>query len=325
MSSCDALPEGLTYYPDSEPGITRARHGRGFTFRAPDGTTLARGPVRARCLALAVPPAYENVWISPKENGHLQATGLDARARKQYRYHAAWSQARAAEKFDRLAEFARALPRIRARVRRDLHEDVGEEAFALAAAVLMIDRLAIRVGNDTYARDNGSYGITTLQRRHLRLDDGGLTLAFTAKGGKKVRRRLSDKKVLKTLDKIRDLDGAQLLTWIDAQEQPRSLTSHALNAYLGDAGSGEFTAKTFRTWAGTLAAFEAVENGATTIKALAGAASARLANTPTVARNSYIHPRVISLVEEAHVPAVTPARLSGLRVAENRLLGFLES
>ncbi|WYI64801.1 DNA topoisomerase IB [Thioclava sp. GXIMD4216] len=319
------LPEGLCFYPDSRPGIARRRCGRGFSYTLPDGTTLARGPERARIEALGIPPAYEEVWISPRENGHLQATGLDARTRKQYRYHPLWSEARAAEKFETLTGFGHALPRIRRAVTRDLAEGPGEMSFALAAAVLLIDRLAMRVGNAAYTQANGSYGALTLRRRQMRLCEDGLRLSYTAKGGKKIRRRLTDRKLLKVLDQARDLPGAELITWIDEDGAPRALGSDQLNAYLSDLGQGNFTAKTFRTWSGSLAAFEAAEAGGRTIKALSGAAAARLNNTPTVARNSYIHPKVIALAEARRLPDLEPVKLRGLSAAEARLLALLES
>ncbi|GHF69340.1 DNA topoisomerase IB [Seohaeicola zhoushanensis] len=318
------LPAGLTWYPDSRPGITRRRAGRGFSYLAPDGTTIARGTERDRIEALAVPPAYERVWISPRANGHLQATGIDARTRKQYRYHLKWTEAQSAQKYDMLPEFARALPRIRRRITSDLAEDPGGERFALAAALLLIDRLSLRVGNEEYARQNGSYGALTLQRRHLRLTRTGLNLSYTAKGGKQVRRKLTDRKLLQVLNQVRDLPGAELLTWTDDDGAVRTLSSGALNSYLAEAGGADFTAKTFRTWAGTLAAFEAVEAGASTIRALAEAAAHRLANTPAVARKAYIHPDVIALAESPS-PSASSAGLSGLSAAENRLLGLLES
>lgn len=317
------LPPGLVWYPDSRPGVTRRRAGRGFTYIAPDGTTIARGDERSRIEALAVPPAYDKVWISPRANGHLQATGLDARARKQYRYHPKWAEAASEQKFSMLPDFARALPRIRRRVSRDLAEAPGGERFALAAALLLIDRLSLRVGNEAYARENGSYGALTLRRRHLRLTRTGLNLAYTAKGGKKVRRRLTDRKLLRVLNEIRDLPGAELLTWTNDDGDVRALSSGALNAYLAEAGGHDFTAKTFRTWAGTLAAFEAAEAGQTTIRAMCEAAAERLANTPTVARNAYVHPAVIAL-SESGPPELRSAGLSGLAAAENRLLALLD-
>ena len=317
------IPKGLVWYPDDRPGITRKRHGRGFTYKAADGTTIARGAERDRICALAVPPAYEDVWISPRANGHLQATGYDARTRKQYRYHPKWGEARSAEKYDHLPRFGRALPAIRRRVSRDLALEAGDERFALAAAVLLIDRLSMRVGNEAYARENGSYGALTLKRQHLKLTDGGLNLVYTAKGGKKVRRRLSDRKLLRVLNEIRDLPGAELLSWTEADGTVRTLSSGALNAYLAEATEEPFTAKTFRTWAGTLAAFEAAEAGSSTIKALSEAAAERLANTPTVARNSYIHPTVIDLAGK-DMPKLKSAGVPGLRAAENRLLSLIE-
>ena len=322
--AADALPRGLTWYPDSRPGITRRRCGRGFSYTAPDGTSIADKDERRRINALAVPPAYDQVWISPRINGHLQATGYDARTRKQYRYHPKWSEASAAEKYEMLPEFARALPRIRRRVTRDLAEEPGGERFALAAALLMIDRLSLRIGNEAYARENGSYGALTLKRRHLKVTNSGLSLNYTAKGGKKVRRLLTDRKLLRVLQEVRDLPGAELLTWTDSAGAHRTLSSGALNAYLSEAGAGDFTAKTFRTWAGTLAAYEAAEAGELTIKALSEAAAERLANTPTVARNSYVHPKVIAL-SETGLPEIEAVTLSGLAAAETRLLGLLES
>ncbi|AJE47923.1 DNA topoisomerase IB [Celeribacter indicus] len=318
------LPEGLVFYPDTEPGISRRKCGRGFAYRLPDGTTLDHGPLRSRCEALAVPPAYTDVWISPKENGHLQATGFDARSRKQYRYHPHWAEARAQIKYGSLPAFGRALPRLRRRVARDLAEEPGARAFALAAAVLLIDKLGLRVGNAAYTEQNGSYGALTLRRRHLKLTESGLQLSYVAKGGQKVRRRLTDAKLLRTLEAARDLPGAELLSWVDAEGVAHRLGSDTLNAYISDHTGGDFTAKSFRTWAGTLAAFEAREAGETTIRALSQAAADRLKNTPTIARGSYIHPDVIALTETDEMPEITPAQVSGLSAAERRLLAFLE-
>ena len=318
-------PPGLIYYPDARPGITRRRAGKGFTYIAADGTRIDRGPERARLEKMAVPPAYRQVWMTPIENGHLMATGLDARDRKQYRYHPDWSAARSQTKFASLAAFGRALPAIRRRVGRDLGAEAGEPAFALAAAVTLIDRLSLRVGHEEYAEMNGSYGALTLRRRHVRLQDGTIRLAFTAKGGKKVRRQLSDRTLLRVLGKARDLPGAELLTWVDHDGDVHSVSSGALNAYLAEAGGSEgFSAKTFRTWAGTLAAFCVASDGDATIKAMTAAAAERLHNTPAVARNSYVHPDVIALAGQ-HPDLPPPVILDRLTVAERRLLAFLEA
>lgn len=313
----------LVYVSDSEPGISRKRCGRGFTYTALDGTTIARGPERKRIEALAVPPAYNEVWICPQINGHLQATSRDIRSRKQYRYHPEWSAAQASTKYEQLAAFGEVLPKIRRRVARDLSADPGDEAFALAAAVMIIDRTSLRVGHQEYSRENGSYGALTLRRKHLLMNGGVLELKFTAKGGAKVRKRITEKKLQKLLHKVHDVSGATLLSWVDDEGTPHGLSSHQLNTYLGEAaGDDNVTAKTFRTWAGTLAAFEAAEIGNASIKALAEAAAKRLHNTPTVARNSYIHPAVIDLSGQPEV-SVKPMVKSGLFAAEQRLLGLL--
>lgn len=314
----------LVYVSDDQPGIRRQRRGRGFSYLAPDGTTIARGAERARLEALAVPPAYENVWMCPLPNGHLQATGRDARARKQYRYHEKWAQEQARTKFEGLIAFAHRLPRLRARVQRDLEEQAGAKEFALACAVSLIDRTSLRVGHPEYTEQNGSYGALTLRGRHVSLDKDGIRLRYTAKGGKAVKRLVKDRKLARLLEKIGDLPGAELLTWVDEGGSPQTLGSQTLNAYIADAaGADDITAKTFRTWAGTLAAFEVGEKGGATIKQMTTAASARLSNTPTVARNSYVHPDVIDLAGADALSGYDAGR-SGLRAAENRLLAYLE-
>jgi len=194
----------------------------------------------------------------------------------------------------------------------------------LASAVTLIDRASLRVGNPDYTRENGSYGTLTLRSRHVKLDGNVIRLRYTAKGGKKVRRQINDRTLAKTLEKINDLPGAELLTWADAQGEVHQLNSAGLNAYIAEAsGCDDFTAKTFRTWAGTVAAFEAAEKGQATIKQLAEAAAAQLSNTPTVARNSYIHPAVIDLAGEAP-PEIKVGRKTGLFASEARLLTYLE-
>ncbi|WP_240793994.1 DNA topoisomerase IB [Pseudorhodobacter turbinis] len=280
-----------------------------------------------RLKSLAVPPAYENVWISPHENGHLQATGVDARGRKQYRYHPVWTSLHAETKFSSLVDFAEALPRIRRKIRRDLSLQPGAERFALAAAVAMIDRLSLRVGNPTYARENGSYGAITLKQKHLRLRNGVLHVAFTGKGGKSVRRQLAEGRLMKVLAQIKDLPGAELLGLIDSDDQPRCISSARLNAYLAEAGKMDgLTVKTFRTWAGTVAAFGvAVDADAPTIKAMAEAAAERLHITATVARNSYIHPDVLAL-STSPTDLCTPCnhpRLNGVGTAPGCLVAAL--
>ncbi|EYD73285.1 DNA topoisomerase IB [Limimaricola hongkongensis] len=322
-------PASLVYYPDSEPGITRRRRGRGFTYTAPDGTTIARGPERRRIEALAVPPAYEKVWICPAPHGHLQATGLDARTRKQYRYHPDWRAWREAHKFDHLAEFGAALPAIRRRIRRDLSGEAGELDFAIAAVLALIDRVSIRVGNPEYAAENRTYGATTLTGRHIRLTGDEMRLRYRAKGNKQVNRRLKDKSLMKVLGQLHDLPGKELIGWIDEDGTPRGVSSGQVNDRLAEiTGSDHITAKTFRTWAGSEAALScALREEELTIKSMSEAAAERLHNTPTIARNSYIHPRVIALHEaDARDRAALLDDLpetAGLRQAERALLRLL--
>lgn len=329
--TCDTR---LVYYPDNRPGISRIRRGRGFSYLAPDGTAIACPVERARLASLAVPPAYRKVWISPKPNGHLQATGLDDRERKQYRYHPLWSEFRARRKFDQLPAFARTLPRIRRRLARDLEADPGTQCFALAALVSLIDRMGLRVGNRDYLEENGSYGTTTLKRRHLRLQTDRIVLKYKAKGGARVQQTLKNPRLHRVLQEIDDLPGAELFTWLDEQGQSHTLRSETVNDYLGEiSGEATHTAKTFRTWLGTLRAFQAAEavgDGRLTVKAMATAAAEQLGNTPTIARNSYIHPHVIALAEQGaqerrdKLAAAAGTRIRGLLGGESALCAFLE-
>ncbi|GGH54890.1 DNA topoisomerase IB [Frigidibacter albus] len=320
----------LIYYPDTEPGIRRLRRGRGFSYLAPDGTTISATAERARIAALAVPPAYEDVWICPRPDGHLQATGRDARLRKQYRYHPDWTAFQAEKKYAGLPAFGAALPRIRRAILRDLQGEAGDQAFAIAAVLLLIDRLSIRVGNPAYASLNGSFGATTLRRKHLKLSASGLSLDYTAKGGQRVRAAVADRTLNRVLTALDDLPGQSLAKWVDDDGTTRPVTSDQVNARLADlVGDAGATAKTFRTWNGSVAALEAaLSEEKPTIRSLSQAAASRLHNTPTVARGSYIHPQVIdfsshSLDKRAALAADLPPS-QGLRLPERALLRLLD-
>ncbi|PVA07753.1 DNA topoisomerase IB [Thalassorhabdomicrobium marinisediminis] len=321
----------LVYYNDDRPGIRRRKCGRGFSYLAPDGTCIDDKAERKRISALAVPPAYSDVWISPKPNGHLQATGRDARNRKQYRYHVDWTAFRAATKFDALAGFGACLPSIRRRILSDLKTEPGERRYALAAVLALLDRTAMRIGSADYAVENGTYGATTLSSQHVKLNDGEIRLSYTGKGGKKIEKRLRDRTLNKVLNKMQDLEGAELVTWLDDDGTPRSVTADAINATLFDiTGEETITAKTFRTWAGSAAAMEvALKARDLTIKAMSEAASERLANTPTISRKSYIHPDVIALadtpLEERLALSERADDTPMLRRAETTLLQLLSS
>jgi DNA topoisomerase-1 len=326
---------GLTYVSDAEPGIRRLRKGRGFCYRMPDGTLVCEGPEKQRITALGLPPAYENVWICLDPRGHLQATGLDARGRKQYRYHSAWQAFRSELKYDQLIRFGEALPRIRRRVQRDLNLGLDHPEAVLAALVALMDATHLRVGNRAYAKENKTYGATTLLKRHMSMSDDSVVLKFTAKGGKRVRHTIRHPRLQRIFEEIADLPGRQLFSWPDEDGTPHAVDSGRLNTYLAAAAGLAISAKTFRTWGGSLAAFGAARQAHADgekirIKMLTTAASEKLQNTPTVCRNSYIHPSILALSEdpsplEALVgdPSRTQAKLTGLRADEQRMLSFL--
>ncbi|MBY2934787.1 DNA topoisomerase IB [Rhizobium leguminosarum] len=322
---------GLVYVSDTEPGIRRRRKGKGFSYVMPDGTTLADELQRARIGALGLPPAYENVWICLYDNGHLQATGFDARGRKQYRYHKEWQSFRSAGKFHQLIEFGRALPRIRRTVLRHLDTGAEDVNGVLAALTTLLDEAHLRVGNQAYVRENGTYGATTLLKRHLKIVDGQIELKFRAKGGKRVQRSLKHPRLQKILEEIADLPGRQLFVWKDESGTLKPIDSGRLNAYLAEISGIPISAKTFRTWAGSLAAFGAAREtilggGRPTVKQMSEAAAEALHNTPAISRSSYIHPAIIALAGNDH-PLIEAGNepLRGLRAEENRLLDFLTS
>lgn len=316
----------LVYVSDGDPGLRRVRRGRGFSYPGASAQDLAR----AR--ALGIPPAWREVWICADPRGHIQATGIDARGRKQYRYHKDWSAARADTKYGQLAAFGAALPAIRARMAADLRAAPGDRDFTIAALVMLIDRTFLRIGNAAYAAANRSFGATTLLSRHLTVADGVVSLRFRAKGGKPVRQTLRDRRLSRILHDIGDLPGRNLFTWLDDDGAVRKVGSQDVNAWLAEAAGLPVTAKTFRTWGGTLAAWECAlatpPDARLTLRALAEAAAARLQNTPAIARKSYVHPAVLDLAAadpaaRAAALDAPPAALSGLRGAEPRLLGFL--
>jgi DNA topoisomerase-1 len=324
------MPTLLRHSSDREPGISREKKGQNgssYTYRHANGKVVKHPKTLERINLLGLPPAYRDVWICADEHGHLQATGIDERGRKQYRYHEAWSAFRAQKKFDHLVDFAKALPALRRRVRQDLKRETPDKTFVSAALIRLIDRTSIRVGNQYYAKENGSYGATTLRRKHVKLSDDRLSLDFTAKGGKRVRCTTSDKTLNHILHRIDELPGQRLFQYLSETDDLCSLDSSDVNDYLRDG----FSAKTFRTWRGTVTAFKtAAKADKPTIKTLSEAAASALHNTPTICRNSYIHPQVIELArmnpeEKAlKMEAVSDAQIRGLRKAEARCLAYLE-
>ncbi|AEH83178.1 putative DNA topoisomerase I (plasmid) [Sinorhizobium meliloti SM11] len=336
LAAAGLVPEetGLVYVSDSEPGIRRQRRGKGFVYRMPDGSIVTDPLIKSRIAALGLPPAYDNVWICLEERGHLQATGYDARGRKQYRYHSEWQALRSADKFAQLVEFGKALPKIRRTVRRHMQGDVENMQTVLAALVALLDEAHLRTGNQAYVQANGSYGATTLLKRHLRLGDGFIELKFIGKGGKRVQRLLRRPKLQQLLEEIADLPGRQLFVWKDENDALRPVDSGRLNRYLTDMAGAAISAKTFRTWGGTLAAFTvartSIEQGESpTIKQMSEAAASVLHNTPAISRSSYIHPDVLALADKSASISARQLQARGrldseLRVEEQRLLSFLQ-
>jgi DNA topoisomerase-1 len=304
----DARRAGLLYSDDARPGIRRVRRGGGFAYRGPRGRPVRDGATLARIRRLAVPPAWTDVWINPNPRGHVQATGRDARGRKQARYHPAWRAARDEAKFDRMPDFARALPRIRSRVRRDLAGGgPPTRPRVVAALVRLLEETLVRVGNDEYARHNGSYGLTTLRDRHVRKGGGELALRFLGKGGKPHDVAVGDPRVARIVVRCQDLPGERLFQYVDGDGRRRAVGSADVNAYLRDVSGRDFTAKDFRTWAGTLLALRhlrraaGARSAAPTKRALVAALDAvagRLRNTRAVCRSSYVHPAVVAAYED---------------------------
>jgi len=331
--NADAIADlGLIYVSDTEPGIRRSRKGKGFCYRLPNGKLVAEPELKDRIAALGLPPAYDDVWICLQENGHLQATGYDARGRKQYRYHKDWNAFRSVEKFHQLIEFGQALPKIRRQALRDLDTGVDDIRGILAALTTLLDEAHLRVGNQAYVKENGTYGATTLLKRHIKLNDGKIELKFRAKGGKRVQRSLKHPRLQKILEEIADLPGRQLFVWKDETGSLKPVESGRLNSYLAEISGIAISAKTFRTWAGSLAGFgmarsAILEGRRPTVKEMAEASAEVLHNTPAISRSSYIHPRVIALADrDREIPEEMPeaaAPLRGLRAEENRLLDFL--
>jgi DNA topoisomerase-1 len=305
----DARAVGLRYVGPDEPGISRRRAGRGFAYRDAAGRLVRSKAELARIRALAIPPAWSDVWICPDADGHLQATGRDARGRRQYRYHARFRARRDRGKFARLIRFGRALPRIRRRVRGDLRLRGLPRAKVVATVISLLETTRFRVGNAEYARLNRSFGLATLRDRHARVSGDTIHFRFRGKGGRPEERALVDAALARTIRRCQDLPGQLLFQYVDADGAAHGISSEDVNDYLREAaGTDEFSAKDFRTWAATILAYRALRAvpvavpGAHPGKSLRAAiehTAEAIGDTPTVTRNSYIHPAVIDAFGEA--------------------------
>jgi DNA topoisomerase-1 len=296
-----AAAVALRHTGDDAAGLRRVKRGSGFVYLDADGAVVRDPATLSRIRALAIPPAWTGVWIAADPRGHIQATGRDARGRKQYRYHARWRDVRDAAKYHRLVAFCQALPRLRAAVARDLACDCLCKTKVIATIVALMERAQLRVGNEEYARDNGSYGATTLRDRHARIQGDTLVLAYRAKGGVPRRVRITDRRLTRIVRRCRDLPGQRLFQYVDGDEI-HPITSTDVNDYLREVTGGPFTAKDYRTWAATMGAawlLCAQQQPANQreckrcIKQVIDAVAEQLGHTPAVCRASYIHPQVI--------------------------------
>jgi len=333
-----AKQAGLRYVCDDQPGIRRV-HGRlGFRFIAPNGKVIRNAAEVRRLRALAIPPAWTDVWICTDPRGHLQATGRDARGRKQYRYHAQWRACRDGNKYGRMEAFAAALPKIRARVAADLARSGLSREKVLAAVVQLLEKSLIRVGNEEYARQNKSFGLTTLQDKHVQVKGSTLRFEFRGKSGVRHSVTVDDRRLARIVKQCRDLPGQDLFQYIDDDGRRCDVTSGDVNAYLKEITGEDFTAKDFRTWAGTVLAATALreldkvesktqanKNVVKAIEAVAGV----LGNTRAVCRKSYVHPAVIDAyvdgsMAQALKRVTSTAKNARLRPDEAAVLALLQ-
>ena len=333
-----AASAALRYVSGSQPGISRKRAGSGFMYRDARGRPMRETGQLARIRSLAIPPAWTDVWICADPNGHLQATGRDVRGRKQYRYHARWREVRDENKYARLPAFARALPQIRQRIRADLQLAGHPRNKVLALIVQLLETTFIRVGNEEYARTNQSYGLTTMQNRHLRAEGDRVQLRFRGKSGKAHAVDVRDAHLARLIKRCRDIPGQQLFQYVDDDGEPQPLDSGDVNAYLREITASDFTAKDFRTWAGTVLAareLDVVARSEHTTKAdmlhAIDTVASHLGNTRAISRKCYIHPAILGAFEADDTRArwimavEHPARVRGLRAEERAVIKFLAS
>ena len=301
--AASARAAGLRYVSDESPGIRRKRVGKGFTYLDTDGRTVRDSETIHRIKRLAIPPAWTDVWICPDPRGHLQATGRDARGRKQYRYHPRWREVRDAVKYDRMLAFAESLPKIREHTDRDLERPGMPREKVLATIVRLLEDTRIRVGNDEYRKENGSYGLTTLRNRHVNVIGAEVRFTFRGKSGKQHTIELHDRRMARIIKRFLEIPGQELFQYVDGDGEVKAIDSADVNEYLHQITGEDFTAKDFRTWAGTILAARFLREtaGATNsraakkqlVRAIARVAD-ELGNTAAVAKQGYIHPAVIA-------------------------------
>src|SRR3989440_7778291 len=328
---------GLQYDSDERPGYSRRAKGKDFEYFDTEGKLIRDEQRLYRIKRVAIPPAWTEVWICPSANGHIQATGRDARGRKQYRYHERWREVRDENKFDRLAQFAKALPNIRRRVARDLKLPGLPQQKVLATIVRLLERTFIRIGNEEYARDNKSFGLTTLKNRHVKVKGAQVVFRFRGKGGRQHELDVTDRRLAKVIAKCQDLPGQDLFQYLEGDGEVRDVTSQDVNEYLRQIAGEDFTAKDFRTWGGTVLAaialskqeeVETKKQAKSNIKTAICAVAELLGNTPAVCRKCYIHPVIVdAYLTRTRIAGLNGARKGsvspGLHSAERAVLKFL--
>ena len=340
--SAAAESAGLTYVSDEQPGIRRERQGDAFTYLKPAGAPVTDEDTLERIRKLAIPPAWTDVWICTKANGHLQASGRDAKGRKQYKYHARFREVRESTKYEHMLEFARALPRIRAKVAEHMALRGLPREKVLATVVHLLETTLIRVGNDDYARENKSYGLTTLRNPHVEVEGSDLRFRFKGKSGKTWRLQIRDRRVARIVKACQELPGQGLFEYLDDDGEVRNVTSGDVNAYLREITGSDITAKDFRTWAGTVLAALALQEFETfdtqtmakkNVRAAIERVATRLGNTPTICRKCYVHPEILASYAEGalllemknQVEAELREDLASLKPEEAAVLGLLEA
>jgi DNA topoisomerase-1 len=331
-----AAEAGLHYVTDEAPGIQRRRAGKGFTYLDPDGTPIKAPGALSRIKQLVIPPAWTHVWICPDPLGHLQATGRDARGRKVYLYHPRWREVRDAAKYERLAAFGEALPRIRERVDADLARHGLPREKVLAAVVKLLEETSIRVGNDEYRRENGSVGLTTMLDDHAQFAGSKVRFEFKGKHGKDHSVELNDRRLARIVKQCQDIPGQELFQYLDEEGNRHAIGSADVNDYIRGISGGDFTAKDFRTWNGTVLAMRYLRLCAPCTSATAGkrtvsgaikSVAHELGNTPAVARRAYVHPVVVNAYLEGQLSAEAAAEEQpsrGLSEEEQCVLRLLE-
>lgn len=336
-----AKAAGLRYVNDTIPGIRRQKAGESFRYLAPNGNPVADPDELRRIRSLAIPPAWTDVWICPVPNGHLQATGHDVRGRKQYRYHPNWRSVRDETKYNRMIDFGRVLPRIRERVEADLRRPGLPKEKVLATVVRLLEVSLIRVGNEEYARDNKSFGLTTLRDQHVEVAGSKVHFQFRGKSGKQHAVLVDDPRLARIVKRCQDIPGQELFQYVDDDGEAQTVDSSDVNAYLKNITGQDFTAKDFRTWAGTVLAaralreFEQVDSQARAKKNILRAIEAvaqMLGNTPSICRKCYVHPAVLNAYLDGALLITLRRRaqerlsssLAGLRPEEAAVLAFLQ-